>query len=70
MTPAPAARKALFSTSPSEKTVGEQASKDETKFIQQGARSKKKRRAPAPPTASPGKSNSDKPQVNSDSFNV
>lgn len=49
-TPAPAVRKASFPTSASEKTVGEQATKDETKYIQQGTKSKKKRRAPAPPT--------------------
>jgi hypothetical protein len=57
-------------TSSSEKSVREQASKDETKFIQQGTRSKKKLRAPATPTASPGKSNSDEPQVNSNDLNL
>jgi hypothetical protein len=46
-------------------TVGEQPSKDETKYIQQGARPKKKRRAPVPPISSPDKSTSDVRQFNS-----
>jgi hypothetical protein len=44
-TTAPEVRKALFPPSPSEKIFGEQA-----KYIQQGVKSKKKRRAPAVPT--------------------
>jgi hypothetical protein len=42
----------LFPTSFSEKTVDVEASKDETKYIQHSIKSKKKRRAPAPPTTS------------------
>lgn len=42
----------------------EQPSEDETKYTQQGAKPKKKRRAPAPPIPFPGKSTSDR-QVNS-----
>ncbi|XP_023727497.1 uncharacterized protein LOC111875462 isoform X2 [Cryptotermes secundus] len=55
----------LCPASPSEKIVGEQASENETKYIQQGAKPKKKRRAPAPPMTSPGKSTSDNRQFNS-----
>ncbi|XP_021941982.1 microtubule-associated protein RP/EB family member 1-like [Zootermopsis nevadensis] len=64
MTPVPAIRKAFFPVSPSEKTAYEQPSEDETKYTQQGAKPKKKRRAPAPPIPFPGKSTSDR-QVNS-----
>jgi hypothetical protein len=46
-------------------TVGEQPSKDETKYMKQGAKPKKKRRAPDPPVSSPGKSTSDIQQLNS-----
>jgi len=47
-------------------TVGEQPSKDETKYMKQGAKPKKKRRAPDPPVSSPGKSTSDIRQLNPD----
>jgi hypothetical protein len=46
-------------------TVGEQPSKDEIKYVKQGAKPKKKRRAPVPPVSSPGKSTSDTRQLNS-----
>jgi hypothetical protein len=62
--------KALFAASAPEKTVGEQASKEETKHIQQGETRKKKRKAPAPPTIILRKSNSDNSQVNSKDANV
>jgi len=44
--------------------VGEQPATDETKYMKQGAKPKKKRRAPDPPISSPGKSTSDIPQLN------
>jgi hypothetical protein len=40
-------------------TVSEQPSKDGTKYMKQGAKPKKKRRAPDPPISSLGKSTSD-----------
>jgi hypothetical protein len=46
-------------------TVGEQPSNDETKYLKQGAKPKKKRRAPVPPVSSPGKSSSDIREFNS-----
>jgi hypothetical protein len=46
-------------------TVGEQPSNDETKYLKQGAKPKKKRRAPVPPVSSPGKSTSDNREFNS-----
>jgi hypothetical protein len=45
-------------------TVGEQPSKYETKYMKQGAKPKKKRRAPDPPVSSVGKSTSDTRQLN------
>ena len=45
-------------------TVGEEPSKDETKYMKQGAKPKKKRRAPDPPLSSPGTSTSDIRQLN------
>ena len=46
-------------------TDGEQPSKDETKYMKQGAKPKKKRRAPDPPVSSPAKSTSNIRQLNS-----
>jgi len=40
-------------------TVGEQPSKDEAKYMKQGANPQRKRRTPDPPVSSPGKSTSD-----------
>jgi hypothetical protein len=46
-------------------TVGEQPSKDETKYMKQGANPQRKRRAPDPPVSFLGKSASDIRQLNS-----
>jgi len=46
-------------------TVGEQPSKDETKYMKQGVKPKKKMRALAPPVSSPSKSTSNIRQLNS-----
>jgi hypothetical protein len=45
-------------------TVGEQPSKGEAKNMKQGAKPKKKMKAPAPPVSSPGKSTSNIRQLN------
>jgi len=64
-TPVPAVRKVSSPALASANTVGEQPSNDETKFLKQGAKPKKKRRAPVPPVSSPGKSTSDIREFNS-----
>jgi len=46
-------------------TVGEQPSKDETKYMKQGAKPRKKMTVPAPPVSSPCKSTSNIRQLNS-----
>jgi len=45
-------------------TVGEQSSKDETKYMKQGAKPQKKRTTPDPPISSLDKSTSDIRQLN------
>jgi len=61
----PAVHEVFVPASASENTDGEQPSKDETKYMKQGAKPKKKRRAPDPPVSSPAKSTSDIRQLNS-----
>lgn len=60
-----AVRKVSSPALASANTVGEQPSNDETKYLKQGAKPKKKRRAPVPPVSSPGKSTSDIREFNS-----
>ncbi|KAJ9592006.1 hypothetical protein L9F63_001445, partial [Diploptera punctata] len=65
-TPVPPRRRSLCTASSPEKpAAGERPTEDEVKYLQQGAKPKKKRRAPLPPGPPPGKSPEVVLQVNS-----